>query len=117
KGDEHERRYLERLRTAGRSIAEIDFRSDHDWERAARETEQALRSGVDVVFQACLVDGDWRGFADFVERQADGSYEVVDTKLAHHAKPEHLFQLCFYSSAVGRIRRRVPERMHVVLGD
>jgi predicted RecB family nuclease len=117
KGDEHEARYLEELRNAGRSIWMIDFRSDYDWHRAAQETEDALRSGVEIVYQACLVDGDWRGFADFVERQSDGGYEVVDTKLARHGKPSHLFQLCFYSAVVGRIQGRNPEHMHIVLGD
>jgi uncharacterized protein len=117
KGDEHEARYLRRLRDEGREIATIDFRSDFDWERAARETGDALRAGADVVYQACLVDGAWRGFADFLERGPDGGYEVVDTKLARHAKPSHLFQVCFYSSVVGRLQGGDPERMHIVLGD
>src|SRR5215212_280546 len=116
KGDEHEARYLNDLRAAGCSIREIAF--DHDWNAAARATAEAIRDGeADVIYQACLVDGDWRGFADFLERQPDGSYEVVDTKLARHAKPGHVFQLCFYSSVVGRIQGREPEAMHLVLGD
>jgi uncharacterized protein len=115
KGNEHEARYLESLRADGREIVEIPF--DHDWDAAARATTDAIADGADVVYQACLVDGDWRGFADFVERQPDGSYEVVDTKLARHAKPGHLFQLCFYSTVVGRLQGRDPERMHLVLGD
>ncbi|HET7129628.1 MAG TPA: TM0106 family RecB-like putative nuclease, partial [Gaiellaceae bacterium] len=117
KGEQHEALYLESLRDAGRSVVEIDFRSDFDWHRAAADTERAIRDGADVVYQAVFVDGDWRGFADFVERQEDGSYEVVDTKLARHAKPSHIFQLCFYSSALGRIQGREPQRMHLVLGD
>src|SRR4051794_21873530 len=115
KGDEHEARYLQQLVDEGRDVVTIEF--GFDWDRAARETEEAILGGADVVYQACLVDGEWRGFADFVERQADGTYEVVDTKLARHAKPAHLFQLCFYSSVVGRIQGHAPERMHVVLGD
>src|SRR2546426_4198135 len=73
-------------------------------------------AGADVVYQACFVDGAWRGFADFVERQPDGSYEVVDTKLARHSKPTYVLQLCFYSEQVGRIQGTAPEHMHVVLG-
>src|SRR3954451_21478629 len=116
KGDEHEARYFADLRASGRSIREIPF--DHDWAAAARASAEAIRDGeVDVIYQACLVDGDWRGFADFLERQPDGSYEVVDTKLARHAKPGHVFQLCFYSAVVGRIQGRQPEHMHLVLGD
>src|SRR5215213_8422332 len=116
KGDEHEARHLAGLHTAGRSIREIAF--DHDWDAAARETAEAIRAGeAEVIYQACLVDGEWRGFADFLELQPDGSYEVTDTKLARHAKPGHIFQLCFYSSVVGGIQGRQPECMHLVLGD
>ncbi len=121
KGDEHERRYLERLRDEGREVAEIA--SDFDWQRAAAETEKAMRAGPDVIFQAVLLDGDWRGLADFLERVpgesllGDYHYEVADTKLARHSRPKFLLQLCFYSTVVGRVQGRVPERMHLVLGD
>ena len=54
--------------------------------------------------------------ADFVERQPDGRYEVVDTKLARHSKPAYVLQLCFYSEQVARIQGTMPDRMHVVLG-
>ena len=102
-GEEHEQFYLDQLHADGREIVEIEIEPDWDWERAARETEEALRAGADVIYQACFVDGDWRGFADFVERQPDGSYEAVDTKLARHGKPAHVLQLCFYSEQIGRI--------------
>src|SRR5215218_10672525 len=115
KGDEHEARHLAELHTAGRSIREIAF--DHDWDAAARETAEAIRAGeADVIYQACLVDGDWHGLADFLELQPDGSYEVVDTKLARRAKPAHLLQLCFYTEQLARIQGRWPAEMHVVNG-
>jgi uncharacterized protein len=117
KGEEHEARYLESLRAAGREIVEIDFRSDYNFSRAAADTVAAIRGGADVVYQAVFVDGDWRGFADFVERRPDGSYEVADTKLARHAKPSHIFQLCFYSIVLGGIQGEMPTEMHLVLGD
>jgi uncharacterized protein len=116
KGEAHEQSYLERLRAEGRRIVEVD-RGHRDWDRAARETAQALRDPeVDVVYQGVFVDDGWRGVADFVERQPDGSWEVADTKLARHSKPYFLLQLAFYSEAVERIQGRPPERMHVVLG-
>ena len=118
KGDEHEERYLAQLEADGRDTAKIDFKAlNYDWDAASAATEQAIKERREVVFQACLVDGDWRGFADFLELQPDGFYEVVDTKLARSAKPKHLFQICFYSSVVGRIQGHTPERMHLVLGD
>src|SRR5690349_18644215 len=66
KGDEHEKAYLGTLVDAGRRITTVQVAGDDswDWERAARETEEALRRGDDVVYQACFIDGAWRGFAD-----------------------------------------------------
>jgi uncharacterized protein len=107
KGHEYERAYLAQLCADGRDVVPVND---------ASETRAALRAGRDVVYQAAFVDGDWRGFADFVERQADGSYEVVDTKLARRARPEHVLQLCFYSEQVARITGRMPAWMHVVGG-
>lgn len=117
KGDEHERAYLAQLRADGKSVLVVDT-DDRDWKRAARVTADAIRSGShDVVYQGVFVDPDgWRGVADFIERQADGSYEVADTKLARHSKPYFLLQLSFYSEQLGRVQGRLPERMHVVLG-
>jgi len=118
KGEEHERAYLDRLRAEGRTVQEITLGPELDWERAARETEEAIRAQTDVVYQGVLLDPDgWRGIADFLERQDDGSYEAVDTKLARHAKPAHVLQLCFYSEQLGRIQGTPPARMHVELGS
>ncbi len=108
KGEEHERRYLERLRAQGKTIAEP---------ATATETEEAIRDRtVDVIYQARLEEDGWRGIADFLERLPDGSYEVLDTKLARHARPEHVLQLCFYTEQLARIQGREPELMHVVTG-
>jgi predicted RecB family nuclease len=115
KGDEQEAAYLVRLQAQERRVAAIDF-DDRDWQRAARETERAIREGADVVYQAALMDGTWRGFADFVERLPGGSYEVVDTKLARRAKPAHVLQLCFYTEQLARIQGAWPKEMHVVTG-
>jgi predicted RecB family nuclease len=117
KGREHELAYLERLRAAGKNVVEISLEPDLDWERAARETEAAIAAGVDVVYQGVLVADGWRGVADFLERQPDGTYEALDTKLARHAKPAYILQLCFYSEQLARIQGREPELIHVLLGN
>src|SRR5215218_1775343 len=115
KGEEHEAAHLSALEADGLDIARIKL--DDNWEAAAAATEQAMRAGADVVYQAVVVDASgWRGIGDFLERQYDGSYEVADTKLARSAKPYFLLQLAFYSEQVGRIQGRLPDRMHVVLG-
>ena len=55
--------------------------------------------------------------ADFLERQADGTYEAVDTKLARSAKPAYILQLCFYSEQLARIQGVEPAWIHVLLGS
>jgi uncharacterized protein len=65
------------------------------------ETELALRSGADVVFQATFFDGEFLGYADFLVNEAAGTgsagrYGVWDTKLARHAKVGALLQLAAY---------------------
>jgi predicted RecB family nuclease len=108
KGEEHEERYLEGLRAQSERIAEP---------LTADETEEAIRAAeADIIYQAQLEDEGWRGIADFLERLPDGSYEVVDTKLARHARPEHVLQLCFYTEQLARIQGREPELMYVVTG-
>ena len=87
KGNEHEQAYLARLVAEGRSIVRIPTYDDEAFDagEARRLTEEAIRAGAaDVIYQPYLVDekGRWRGFADFLERLPDGTYEPVDTKLA-----------------------------------
>src|SRR5580765_5875832 len=110
KGDEHEAAYLASLRTPDRHIVEP---------RDAADAERLIRSGAcHVIYQPVFHDpGGWTGRADFLELQPEGGYEVVDTKLARHAKPYYILQLCFYTEQVARIRGFTPRRMHVVLGS
>jgi uncharacterized protein len=115
KGDEHELEYLAELRAQGKSVLELPRDANIATNSAA--TEAAIsRAQHNVIYQACFAADGWRGYADFLERQPDGTYEAVDTKLARHAKPAAVLQLCFYSQELGRIQGRLTERMHVVLG-
>ena len=121
KGNEHEQAYLARLVADGRSIVRIPTYDDEGFDagEARRATEEAIRAGAaDVVYQPYLVDeqGRWRGFADFLERLPDGTYEPVDTKLARSAKPAHVLQLCFYAEQVARIQGAAVEHVHVENG-
>ena len=119
KGNEHERAYLARLEAAGRTIVRIPTYDDDGFDpsEAARLTEAAIQDGAaEVIYQPYLRDGRWRGFADFLERQDDGRYEPVDTKLARSAKPAHVLQLCFYAEQVARIQGAPVENVHVENG-
>lgn len=121
KGIEHERAYLETLRRSGRSVAELDEKTP--LERRVAHTREAMRDGIDIIYQGALLRAPWHGYSDFLERveRPSGlgrwSYEVLDTKLARRAKPKHVIQLSVYSTLVGFEQGVAPEFMHVVLGD
>ncbi|HSW42291.1 MAG TPA: nuclease, partial [Patescibacteria group bacterium] len=132
RGYEHEKRYLEDLRAAGRTIVEIardgsPANTREGLREAAEQTLAALRAGVDVVYQATFFDEVWRGHADFllrVDHAADEPssafgawhYEVADTKLARHVKAGAVLQVCSYVDQLERLQGRRPELLHIALG-
>jgi predicted RecB family nuclease len=121
KGIEHEREFLAKLEAEGREVVVIPETDRSTRERAAL-TEEAMRSGADVIHQAGFADSGWAGYADFVIRVdersglGDFSYEAHDAKLAAHPKPYFIFQLVFYTEQIARIQGKTPERMHLILG-
>ena len=127
RGDEHEAQYLADLRAQGFEVVEIEVggSSLDDLRAAEAMTAEAMRSGVDVVYQGTfLSDGEevaWRGHADFLRRttgvDAPVGYEVEDTKLARRVGPGAVMQLCNYAEHVERLQGHPPERVHVVLGS
>jgi predicted RecB family nuclease len=101
-GLEHEQQYLHQLiDLEHRTVTQVDL--DAPWEQAVSQTVEVLRQGADAVYQATLLNGPWRGRADFLIRVetpsslGSWSYEVVDTKLARSTKSGAIVQLCFYS--------------------
>jgi len=119
-GDRHELLMLERLRHS-HTVVEITRPAISEIAHAVQQSEQALRSGADVVFQAAFFDGRFLGYADFIIRSDDAdaepSYEVYDTKLARSAKITALLQLAAYSEQLQNMGIRTGERVHLVLGD
>lgn len=120
-GQQHEDRHLQQLKDGGHAVAElVDIQSEED---AAALTLQAMRDGVDVVYQGALRGDGWFGRTDFLvrvpvpSRFGAYSYEVVDTKLSRETKGRALIQLCMYSQLLAEAQRVLPEAMHIVLGD
>src|SRR5262245_45333654 len=77
RGNWPDRAYLARLEAAGKRIARMPVYEDgsFDSDEARQLTEEAIRAReADVIYQAYLADGTWRGFADFLERRPDGTY-------------------------------------------
>ena len=91
-------------------------------------TLEAMRQGVDVIFQARLQLKPFGGYADFLVKiqHAEGTqpsllgnwhYEVWDTKLANKIKPTFVIQLCCYSQMLQSIQGRLPKFITVALGN
>ena len=126
KGDEHERRHLERLRAIyGERLVAFEARPHNSlagYRAAEAESVAAMAAGAEVIFQATFFDGTFLGRADFLRKVAspsrfgDFGYEVVDTKLALSPKPYFLVQLCNYSEHLERIQGVAPRDAEIVLG-
>src|SRR5260221_12663947 len=130
RGFEHERRFLAGLEAEGRSAITIELdgsiedRGDQ-LRAAAAETEAAMASGADVIYQATFFDGTWRGHADFLMRVDDASkqsrfgpyhYEVADTKLARHVNASAGLQICTYIDQLEPIQGVIQEELQLALG-
>lgn len=121
-GTRHEQQYLASLQSSHKTIVDVSSRGA-GLEEQVSTTRDAMAEGPDVIYQAALRNGVFAGYADFLERidlpsdLGTFSYEVVDTKLSKSPKAKYLVQLAFYSSILGEWQGRMPEAMHVVLGD
>ncbi|MCU1513812.1 MAG: helicase, partial [Microbacteriaceae bacterium] len=115
-GDAHELRMLNRLRAEG-PVTEIDRPAPQHIAVAAAETAAAFAAGARVIFQAAFFDGRFLGYADFILKSEDGSYEVYDTKLARHAKVTALLQLAAYSEQLQLLGVPVGQKVYLLLGD
>ena len=120
-----EEKELTRWRDSGRSVAvvECERNSTEAFETGAQKTKELMRSGVEVIVQGVLFDGDWIGFADALERVdktsslGSFSYEVVDVKLASKVRPGALIQTAQYTAQLAEIQGLMPATLHVIRGD
>ena len=121
KGLEHEAAHLQSLKDAGFNVTQIP--KDISLKERSDLTIMALKSGVDIIYQAVFLKDNWRGDADFLikidtpSKLGQYSYEVLDTKLARTPEPKHIMQLCAYSELLKDIQGILPENMYLYLGD
>lgn len=112
RGREHEAAYVNHL-SKNRKV--VDLRG-----QSQKTTLEAMSTGVDVIVQATLEEGQWNGIADIlikVDKKSDlgnWSYEVQDTKLAQNTKAATILQLCLYSDLLARLQGVEPDKMYVV---
>ncbi len=122
KGQAHEQAYLEHIRARGTEVADMRA-GPKSLDEAVARTLEAMRAGVEVIYQGALRTGRLAGYTDFLRRVSrpsalgDYSYEVVDTKLARTAKASALLQLVFYSDLLAAAQGAPPAMTHLVLGD
>src|SRR5271166_3157440 len=120
RGLEHERAYVDSLRTRELSIVDLSNETD---KKASEATREVMKGGAQAIVQASFASGDWRGRADVLlrveqrekpSRLGNWSYEAVDCKLARETKAETIIQLCLYSELISELQGTEPEFFHVV---
>lgn len=118
-GDVHEERLLAEYVARDVVIQMPRVEGSHTWaklEAARDDTIQALRSDANVIYQAAFSDGEFFGYADFVERADDG-WRVCDAKLARQAKPQALLQLGAYAEQLRTLGLPVSSTVALLLGN
>lgn len=123
RGLEHEARVLEHYRALGRRVVDIKPSvGEAGFEVAFQRTLDAMREGVDVIYQGTLLTPGWVGRPDFLVRVETPSrtgghlYEPVDAKLAREVKARAVLQLCAYADQLAEIQGDCPRYFHVASG-
>ena len=118
-GDRHETQLLVELQ-ATRDVTVLDHiegkYTQQAVEAAHDATVAAFAAGPDMVFQAAFFDGEFFGYADFVERAEDG-WRVCDAKLARRAKPQALLQLGAYAEQIRTMGLPLSSTVSLLLGN
>ena len=121
-GDDHEKRYLDWLRTKGLRVESLE--GEVSEKRREARTLKLMREGVDVIYQGGLRLERWLGKPDILRRVTgdDGAvrYEAYDCKLARETKATAIVQLSLYSEMIAEAAGALgggmaaPVSMHVV---
>ncbi len=120
RGLDHERGYVDSLRSQGLTIVDLADQSGDD---AVAKTVEAMRAGANIILQSVLRGAQWSGRPDLLHRVAmpstfgAWSYEVVDTKLAKETHGGTILQLVLYSELLREVQGAQPEWFHVVTPD
>ncbi len=116
-GLEHEKQIVKKYFGA---LREVKVTSG---EEGFKKTLTLMQEGAPIIYQGWLMDGDWRGRPDILERREGKSafgnwyYVPLDIKRAHEIKKEHMAQLTFYALLLERIQKRFPAEPAIVNGD
>ncbi|MDY3048792.1 MAG: AAA domain-containing protein [Rothia sp. (in: high G+C Gram-positive bacteria)] len=86
-------------------------------EESRQQTLAAIAAGAQVIYQASFFDGSFHGRADFLVREAAGSYRVVDSKLARTARIPALLQLAAYADQLQKEGIPLDPQVALILGN
>ena len=117
----HEKKQLEKFRSAGKIIHEVPSKGSS--RERLQATIAAMKSGVDVIYQAYLELLPFAGVADFLVKVpatsslGDWQYEIWDTKLSSDVKPAYLLQMSCYAEMLQSIQHNLPGTLTVALGS
>ena len=120
-GLKHEKRHSKLLMQKYKN--NISIKQDIDEKDRNSKTIEAIKKGYDLIYHAYLIDGDFRGEADFLiksknpSKLGDFSYEVYDTKISRKPRPRHVYQITSYSYMLSKIQGTLPERMYLIDGS
>ena len=124
RGREHEARVLTSFAARSWHVEDLTA-GESDRTAAAAATAEAMRTGIDIIYQGTLLVSGHLGLPDFLVRAdllgssmgGELSYEVVEAKLARTAKARAVLQTTFYSALVADVLGHEPEHMYLALGD
>jgi predicted RecB family nuclease len=120
KGELHEASFVEGFKSQGKNIVVIEGK---DVFEKLKRTQEVMKSGADIIYQACLELLPFRGYADFLVKVpgksllGDHHYEVWDTKLSKSPKSYFAVQLCCYAEMLDAVQGRHADEIVVVLGN
>lgn len=118
RGKTHEQGFVDHLAEQGGTVTVVAGIGID--QASVTQTRQAMARGDAVIVQAAMMDGQWSGRADVLQRVETPSglgawsYEVTDTKLARETKGNTVLQLSLYSDLLAPIQQKGPETAHVV---
>lgn len=118
-GDRHEERLLDPFKADGRIAVLPHVEPPYTMaklEAAGDATFKAFQSEPEVVYQAAFFDGEFFGYADFIERAEDG-WLICDAKLARQAKPRALLQLGAYAEQIRKQGLPLSSTVSLLLGN
>lgn len=122
RGFAHERAYLEKAKSTAKSYIDIAIAGESRDARVAA-TVEAMKDGVDLIYQAAFYQAPMIGYADFLKRVdkpsnlGRHSYEIIDTKLSKKSRAKFIIQLAFYADLLEGVQGIAPDCVSVVLGD